>query len=708
MKGMITRLHAARFPLGIAGIVTMTLALLIAAPVSAQCTTAELRGTVSDATGRGLPDAGVAIDGPTGRSESVTDGDGFYRVSHLPAGLYRLTVSLAGFQPEVVEVTLAIDRTLTVDVELNVGQSERLVVRPDTWALDVSRSSLSSVVSPEAIDQMPVNKRNYLDLIRLTPGVVVNAGAGASAPASLDTSGAILGERAGNASFLLDGLWNNDAFGGGVLQNLTQDTVEQFEVIAAGYAAEFGQGSGGVVNVITKDGTNTTTGSGFSFIRNDTMDASNVAEEAPPELARYNVGFTVGGPIVEDRDWYFGSFEFVSEDRQSLFPQDIPTILAAQEDFSRQPELRDNRLFGKYTRDLGYGDRLHVFGSWEQLDQRNQLRSGSGTLPSAGQDTDDTTFLTAARLVSPLSNQTVFEAQVGVRGQSLDGRGSVGGARSFSALFLDTGASFAFGPPIGSVRSLDQRYYTARASLTHSTGSAHTLKGGIELTRTTVDGMNEAGLTHVLLTSTANYERYGTEGFQLPQGVGFVDPDDQLTRLRNTGGSVYVQDDWQLLPSLTANLGIRYDVDSEFNDRNNVAPRIGIAWAVDRRTIVRASWGVFFDRYRLGIADAVPGLGGYDGRRVVEANYPRLLADAIPLGPGSLAILALVTGDPFVLHSMFGVPTDAVVTRDNVRDLTGLSPDAFVNAVNGAAAATGLPFIPVDFFLRLPAFFGRT
>lgn len=201
--------------------------------------------------------------------------------------------------------------------------------------------------------------------------MVENPRAGATASTALDTAGAILGERAGNISFLTDGLWNNDTFTGGVLQNLTQDTIEQFEVIATGYAAEFGQGSGGVVNVITKSGTNQVSGSSFSFIRNDAFDASNVEGEDAPELARYNLCFTIGGPVVENRDWDFASFEYVREDRESLFPQDIPSALEAQEDFTRQPERRDQRLFGKYARNLGTPHLLSAVGSWETLDQRN-------------------------------------------------------------------------------------------------------------------------------------------------------------------------------------------------------------------------------------------------------------------------------------------------------------------------------------------------
>ena len=665
--------------------------------VSAQTITSELRGTVTDATGGVLDGAIVEVDGPTGRRDTVSDDQGFLRVSHLTPGSYTVTVRREGFQPAVLgDVTLVLNRTTTLDVELAVGQTEQVTVRGDAPAADRSRSSLSSIISPQTMDVTPVNGRNYLDLIRLTPGVVENARAGSTAPMALDTTGAILGERAGNISFLIDGLWNNDTFTGGVLQNLTQDTVEQFEVIATGYAAEFGQGAGGVVNVITRSGTNQLSGSGFSYIRNDAFDGSNVEGEDPPELALYNVGLTLGGPIVENRDWFFGSFEYVSEDRAALFPQDIPAALAAQEDFTRQPKRRDQRLFGKYTRRVGAPHLLNVLGSWETLDQRNQLTSGSA-LPSAGQDTDETNFLTSAKLASQLSSRALFEAQFGVRGQSFDGRGSTDESRSFSAFFLDTGRSFQFGPPIGSVRMLDQRHYTARGSLTWFVGSAHTLKGGAEYTRTTVDGVNEPGLTHVLVTTTASYDRYGNDGFQLPQGVGFLSAEDQLTRIRNNGGAFFLQDDWQLASNITVNAGVRYEIDSVFNDGDNVAPRLGVAWAADERTVVRANWGLFYDRYRLGIADAVPGFGGFDGRTVVEAGYPRLVADAIPLGPGALGILGLVTGDPFILHRTFGIPTDAVVSSDNVSELTGLSPDAFVAEVNGVLVGTGIPFIPVGF-----------
>jgi hypothetical protein len=154
-----------------------------------------------------------------------------------------VVASRSGFRPRRVEtVLLPVDRAITLDLQLDVGTDVQVVVRAQTPAVDRSRSSLSSIISPETIEVTPLNGRNYLDLIRLTPGVVVNDRAGA-ALSDRDTRGAILGERAGNVSFLIDGLWNNDDVRGGALQSLTQDTVQEFEVVAAGYNAEFGRGS---------------------------------------------------------------------------------------------------------------------------------------------------------------------------------------------------------------------------------------------------------------------------------------------------------------------------------------------------------------------------------------------------------------------------------------------------------------------------------
>ena len=153
---------------------TTLMVLAVGATAAGQTITAELKGTVTDVTGGVLPNATVVAVGPTGQRETVSDVEGFYRLSYLAPGLYRVTVSQVGFQPAVREVTLPLHRTLTLDVKLEVGQAEEVTVRANAPATDRSRSSLSSVISPETIELIPVNNRNYLDLIRLTPGVVEN------------------------------------------------------------------------------------------------------------------------------------------------------------------------------------------------------------------------------------------------------------------------------------------------------------------------------------------------------------------------------------------------------------------------------------------------------------------------------------------------------------------------------------------------------
>ena len=663
----------------------------------AQTTTATLQGVVVDATGEGMVGARVVVMGARGARETVTDQEGFYHLPSLVPGSYTVTATRTGLQTAVLEnVTLFVDRTVTIRIRLDIARAEQLTVQAGAPALDRSRSSLAAVISERVVDRMPVNERNYLDLVQLTPGVVVNHSAGATAPTAIDTSGAILGERAGNVSFLVDGLSNNDGFRGGPLQSLTLDAVQEFEVIATGYKAEFGQGAGGIINVITKSGTNQVVGDGFLFLRHDALDASNVEGEPPPELARYDGGVTLGGPVTEDRSWYFGSFEFVSEHRGSLFPADIPAVLADREDFGQRPATESARAFGRYTQRVSPRHDLRVLAGAERLERRHSLRSGAA-LPSASSDSQDVTFRVSPTLTTRLSPTAILESMVGIRGQEFSANQDRDDARSFSAFFVDIGRSYSFGAPPASVLTLDQRYYTVRSALTLFPSAAHTFKTGGEYTRTSIDGDNAAALNHVRLTTVGGFAQYGEDGFQIPQGVGFATDADRLTRIRNNGAVIFAQDDWQLGPDVTLNLGARYEIDSTFADAGNLAPRLGVAWVPDQRTSVRASWGIFYDHYRFGIAQAVPEFGGFNGRTIAELNYPRLVADALQVVRGSLAEFAQLSGDPFVLHRMFGVPFDAVVTRDNVEALTGLSADIFLDQLNGVLAANARSFLPVGF-----------
>jgi TonB dependent receptor-like, beta-barrel len=525
----------------------------------------------------------------------------------------------------------------------------------------------------------------------LTPGVV-NSGT-RSDLSDRDTRGAILGERGGNAAFLIDGLENNDDFRGGALQPSTQDAIQEFEVIATGYKAEFGRGSGGVVNAITKSGTNDVTGAVSLFLRHDRLDTSNVKNAKPPDLARGDVSVTVGGPVTRDQAWYLGSFEHVVERREAIFPATIPDVLRANEDFSRRPHTENDRVFGKYERRVVPGKDLRAEVSASRQRNLNQLAS-SIALPSASNDLDTRTLLGAATYTAILGTRLMFDSSAGYRDQRFGQNQQLGDGFSTTVSLLDGGGAFDVGPRYASKQTLDQHYLSVRqvASLF---GARHVAKAGVEYMRTRADGSNGQGLQNVIVTTQANFAHFGLESFQIPQGVGFLQPGDEQSRLRNHGVSLFAQDDWRPVPALTLNLGARYDYDSKFGDANNVAPRLGVAWAPDERTVLRANWGLFYDRYRLGLAQAVPELGGFNGKTVVEMDYPRLAADALNRA-GSLGRLAALAADPFVLHKRFGISPDAVVTRDDVQALTGLTPDQFLAALRTFLAGVGT-FLPVDF-----------
>jgi hypothetical protein len=143
--------------------------------------------------------------------------------------------------------------------------------------------------------------------------------------------------------------------------------------------------------------------------------------------------------------------------------------------------------------------------------------------------------------------------------------------------------------------------------------------------------------------------------------------------------------------------GLRYDFDSRFDVHTNVAPRFGLAWSPDKKTVIRASWGLFYDRYRLGIAQAVPGLGGFNGTTIVEYDYPRLADDVLIPFAGSLGAFAAAAGSPNFLNTQFGIPVGSLVNAGNVQSLSGLTPGSFSSAVNSYLTSFDIPFVPVDF-----------
>src|SRR4029077_21220787 len=258
--------------------------------------------------------------------------------------------------------------------------------------LETQSSAESTTIMPQEIENMPLNGRNYLDLLQLVPGVAINR----QADAASDNATPILGERANNTGFLIDGLPNQNELNGGPAAQFNQDTIAEFQVITTGYKAEFGHSSGGVVNVITKSGGNDIHGLASAYHRNSVFDSSDIPETDAPYVLRWDYDLAAGGAMVKDKAFWFGSAERIHENRQLNFvtPDNTPQFIIDKEDSFNEPTTdRETRLFAKFDQVLG-NHHLTEQANYTNvhIDSSNPL-SASTSLPSTRTNLGDRNLL---------------------------------------------------------------------------------------------------------------------------------------------------------------------------------------------------------------------------------------------------------------------------------------------------------------------------
>jgi hypothetical protein len=298
--------------------------VLAGASANAQSTTGDISGTVRDESKGVLPGATVDVKNiETGASRSiVTDAEGRYRALSLPPGRYSVTAELAGFSKAMVsEVVVQIGRDQTVDLAMSVGQvSESVTVSGDASLLDLRGATVGGVVTTKQIAELPLNGRSFMQLATLQPGVSVSRNTGKDFTGGFGgTQISIAGARPEQTGYLLEGTNVSDIADkapssvAGVM--LGVDTVKEFSVKTHGYSAEFGRAAGGVISAVTKSGTNTFHGTAFEFLRDSTFDAKGYFDtgDNPPPFTRHQAGGTVGGPIVKNQLFFFGSYEGLRE-----------------------------------------------------------------------------------------------------------------------------------------------------------------------------------------------------------------------------------------------------------------------------------------------------------------------------------------------------------------------------------------------------------
>ena len=291
---------------------------VLALPLATYAQDATLNGSVRDNTGGVLPGVTVTATHEAAGTTfvGVTDAAGLYRIV-LRAGVYRITAELAGFATVARPgIELLVGRTATLNLEMAVsGVQETVTVTGEAPLIDTTSSNISSNIDPRQMQDLPLNGRNFIRLAQLTPGATegpANALSSGNRPDDRRQSSAIAvnGQDTSQNNFLIDGLDNNERFIGTVIIRPQVDSIREMRVETSSFSAELGRTAGGIINVVTKSGTNVMHGSAFEFYRNETMDSKNYfAKSIPkPRYDQNQFGGSIGGPIVKDKTFFFADY----------------------------------------------------------------------------------------------------------------------------------------------------------------------------------------------------------------------------------------------------------------------------------------------------------------------------------------------------------------------------------------------------------------
>ena len=580
-------------------------------------TSATLGGRVEDANGAALPGVNItATNTETNQSRtSTTDEEGRYRFAYLVVGTYQLRVEKAGFASLKRRLTLTIGQALDVPLALSVaGVAESVqVTDADAPVVETARTQLAETIVPKEIDSLPLNGRNYLDLAALTPGVTrTNPVANQRFPETSAVSGtglSITGQRFINNGFVVDGLSSNDDAADLAGTFYSQEVIREFEVITSGGIAEFGRASGGVVNIVTRSGTNDFKGRVYGFLRNQRLDARNPLAPSKDPFTQAQYGASFGGPLRRDRSFFFSNFERTRLDNMvavTVTPAAAEAVNArldrvgfagARVTTGLAPTGFDttNFLF-RLDQQAGKTSQLTARYNLYDIKSLNARNVGGLNAVSRGTGLEDRDQTVALSLATTLSDRALNDARFQLTRSRLaapvnDEAGpavNIAGVANFGAA--------TFSP---TARDLDTIELVD--NITTQRG-AHSLKVGANLLLDRVNITFPGALQGVYtFSSLANFQagRYAT--FQQAFGEA-----TQFQSNPNVG--LFAQDEWKPRHDLTLNLGLRYDV--QFlprpvrTDADNFAPRAGLAYSPDflgrdRRTVLRASYGIFFDRLPL-------------------------------------------------------------------------------------------------------------
>jgi len=593
---------------------------------------ASISGRVTDPSGAVIPGAQVTVRQTDTNlaAEATTDADGRFRFPYLKVGPYELVVRLSGFADVARQLTLTVGSAFELPIALRLATLEdQVTVSAPAIVLEAARSQIAATISQKEVESLPLNGRNFLDLALLSPGVsppnVGGAQSFAETSAVAGTGISVGSQRNFSNNFIVDGLSANDDAAGlsGIPYGV--DAVDQFQVVTSGGQAELGRALGGYINVLTKSGTNVAHGDLYSYWRDDRFNAPNPLTKDPVTgeaiklpMSQKQYGASAGGPIVRDRTFFFSNFEQRKLDQSGLVtiaPAAVAAINArlAAVGYPGSPiatgmypnPVHTTNVLGKVDHQVSGSDQFSVRYSLYDVASSNSRGAGALNAFTASAALDNIDQNIAVANTMSLSPRTVNEtrAQFAYGDLKAPPTDPIGPAVSIAGVA-------SFGTLSGSPHRRVNRMYQVVDNLSHQAG-AHALRVGADFL------FNDDTITYprsvrgsYAFSSLQNFLAgvYNNAGFTQTFGVSVISQ-------TNPNIGVYVQDEWKVSPGVTLNAGVRYDLqflESIDTDRNNVSPRVGVAWSPfdARRTVVRASAGLFYDRVPLrALANALLSAG---------------------------------------------------------------------------------------------------
>jgi hypothetical protein len=542
-------------------------------------------------------------------SEASTDGAGRYRFAFLHVGPYEVTVRKQGFADTVRKVELTVGSSFDLPFTLTVGSVSTTV--EVTGALEAARTEIASTISQQQIADLPLSGRNYLDVALFVPGVSpTNTAANQlfAETSAIPGQGISIGsQRNFSNGFIIDGVSANDDAAGVEGAFIGLDTVEEFQVVTSGGQAELGRALGGYVNLVTKSGGNTLHGDAYGYFRNSRFNAANALSNTVLPLTQAQYGASVSGPVVHDKTFYFVNFEGRELNQSGLVTISPATVAAIDARLLatgypgplistgqyRNP-VHNQNLMAKVDHRFSDKDQFSARYSLYHVDSYNSRGAGGLSAPTASANLFDTDQTIAASNIRTITPSIVNETRGQFTNSNLSAPPSdpIGPAVSISGV-----ASWGTlsGSPTGRVNKLYEM--TDSVSIQHG---AHAVRFGVDyLYNNDTITFPRTIRGSYAFSSLANFLNgtYNSSGYTQTFGV---------TQVHQTNPNVgfYAQDEYKVLPNLTLNVGIRYDLEylKTINTQTgNVSPRAGFAWTpfASRKTVVRGGYGLFYDRIPL-------------------------------------------------------------------------------------------------------------